>query len=283
MEDGTGLNRFAEVFPKRFFDVGISEEHAVGLAAGLARGGFTPVIAIYSTFLQRGYDQIIHDICLQDLPVVFAVDRAGLVGEDGPTHHGLFDIAYLRHIPNLTVMAPADPAELKKMLDFAVALKKPVAIRYPKGSAVPVATNGLPLVQGKGAVIREGKDVALFALGNMIGEALKVAELLSKKHISAAVVNARFVKPLDAELIERYALSAKRIVTLEEGVSDGGFGGAVLEFLERENLFDVAVRRIALPDRFIEHGKRSELFGKYNLTPENICDVIIKEVMEWRK
>lgn len=281
MMDGTGLQAFADRFPERFFDVGISEEHAVGLSAGLARGGYKPVVAIYSTFLQRGYDQIIHDVCLQNLPVLFCIDRAGLVGEDGPTHHGVFDIAYLRHIPNLVLMAPKDPGELKGMLELAVKLNKPVAIRYPKGSLTgPVSLTASPVEVGKAEVLRRGKDIAIISIGSMAEMAMEVAQLLSKKKTEAAVINARFVKPLDKELLENICGEVKRVVTIEEGVLEGGFGSAVLEFLERENLCGVKVKRIGLPGIFIEHGKKRELFAKYNLTPDAICDVIINEVIK---
>ena len=290
MIDGTGFNSFAKLFPERFFDVGIAEEHAVGLSAGLARGGLRPVAAIYSTFLQRSYDQIIHDVCLQNLPVVFCLDRAGLVGEDGPTHHGMFDIAYLRHIPNLTVMAPKDTEELKDMLGYAVKQSKPVAIRYPRGS-MPILSNEAQLIltrhsavkepveTGRAEIIKTGKDLAIIAIGSMVFTALEVAALLMKKKVDAAVVNARFVAPLDGSVIEEICRNTKKIVTMEEGVLEGGFGSAILEFLERENIAGIKVRRIGLPGRFIEHGKREELFHKYNLTPGAICDVIIREVI----
>lgn len=279
MVDGTGLNRFASLFPDRFFDVGISEGHAVGFSAGLARGGFRPVVSIYSTFLQRGYDQIIHDVCLQNLPVVFCLDRAGLVGEDGPTHHGVFDIAYLRHIPNLILMAPMSPEELKEMLEFALRQDRPCAIRYPKGSALnsPIRQ---PIALGKSQILKEGKDLAIIAVGGMSGMALEVGAALSKKRISAFVVNARFIKPLDEDVLEKICASLKKIVTIEDGVLEGGFGSAVLEFIERENLKGVRVKRFGLPNRFIEHGKREELFLKYNLTADAICDVIMNEVIK---
>ncbi|MFA6321068.1 MAG: 1-deoxy-D-xylulose-5-phosphate synthase [Candidatus Omnitrophota bacterium] len=279
MPDGTGLGKFSEKFPERFFDVGIAEEHAVGLGAGLARGGFKPIISIYSTFMQRSYDQIIHDVCLQNLPVILCLDRAGIVGEDGPTHHGLFDIAYLRNIPNLTVMAPASPAELGDMLEFAVKLNGPVAIRYPRGASLPDKTSGAPIKLGKAEILRTGRDVAIVAIGSMVETALEIAELLEKKKIAATVVNARFIKPIDEELLSDLSAGVKKIVTIEEGVLDGGFGSSVLEFIEKSSIKGVKVRRIGLPARFIEHGKRKELFSKYNLTPDAICDVIIKEVI----
>ncbi len=280
MLDGTGLNRFAELFGQRFFDVGIAEEHAVGFSAGLARGGFKPVVAIYSTFLQRGYDQMIHDVCLQNLPVIFCLDRAGIVGEDGPTHHGVFDIAYLRHMPNLVFMAPADPGELKEMLALAVNIGKPVAIRYPKGSTSLSRKTSVPIKVGKGELLKEGKDLAIVSIGGMADMALQIAALLSKNKVDAAVFNARFIKPLDEEALADISRDIKRIVTIEDGVLDGGFGSAVLEFIERSGLKGVKVRRIGLPDTFIEHGKRTELFSKYNLTPQAICDVIINEVVK---
>ena len=280
MLDGTGFGKFSAKFPDRFFDVGISEEHAVGLSAGLARGGFRPIVSIYSTFLQRSYDQIIHDVCLQDLPVIFCIDRAGLVGEDGPTHHGLFDIAYLRNIPNLTLMAPSSPGELKDMLKFAVTLSGPVAIRYPRGALALSKESVTPINCGKAEILRPGKDVSIVAVGNMVEMALKIAVLLSKKSIDSGVINARFIKPLDEELLSDLCINTKKIVTLEDGVLEGGFGSSVLEFIEKASMKGVKVRRIGLPDKFIEHGKRDELFSKYNLTPEAICDVIINEVIK---
>lgn len=290
MIDGTGFDKFAKAYPARFYDVGISEEHAVGLSAGLARGGYRPVVAIYSTFLQRAYDQIIHDICLQELPVVFCLDRAGLVGEDGPTHHGIFDIAYMRHIPNLIVMAPKDTDELKAMLEYAVQQNKPVAMRYPRG-ALPILTNdasliytrhGLgtePVKTGKAEIIRKGRDIAIIAIGSMVSTAVEVSAALLKKKVDTAVINARFVRPIDGDMIEDICASCKRIVTIEEGVLEGGFGSAVLEFIERENIKGIRVKRLGLPDKFIEHGRRDELFKKYNLTPDAICDVIMREVI----
>lgn len=280
MLDGTGLNTFAKAFPGRFFDVGISEEHAIGFSAGLAKSGFKPVTAIYSTFLQRGYDQIIHDVCLQNLPVVLCIDRSGLVGEDGPTHHGVFDIAYLRHIPNLTFMAPASPEELKAMLEFALSCAGPVAIRYPKGTTALSHAPILPIKAGKAEILKTGKRLAIISIGSMAKIAFDTAALLSKKGIDCAVINARFIKPLDEELILRLCQDIKNIVTLEEGVLEGGFGSAVLELMERNGVKGVKVKRIGLPDKFIEHGKKSELFLKYNLTPDAICGVIMREVMQ---
>ena len=279
MIDGTGFNKFALEHPERFFDVGIAEEHAVGFSAGLARGGFKPIVAIYSTFLQRGYDQIVHDVCLQNLPVILCLDRAGLVGEDGPTHHGVFDIAYLRHIPNLTFMAPSTPAELGEMLEFAAGLNSPCAIRYPKGGSTISQSPKVPIKKGKAEVLREGKDVVIVSIGSMADTAIETARLLVEKKISAMVINARFVKPLDEELLAETFGKIKKIVTIEDGVLDGGFGSAVLEFIERAHIPGMKLKRFGLPDIFIEHGRRSELFSKYNLTPQAICDVIIRELV----
>ncbi len=279
MIDGTGFNSFAALHPKRFFDVGIAEEHAVGFSAGLARGGFRPVAAVYSTFLQRGYDQIIHDVCLQALPVVFCLDRAGLVGEDGPTHHGVFDIAALRHIPNLVFMAPASPAELKEMLAFAVGLDAPCAIRYPKGSSALPGQPASPVRIGKAQILKDGRDVVIVSIGSMAEVAFEAATLLGRKSVDAMVINARFIKPLDEELCADAFGKIKKVVTIEDGVLEGGFGSAILEFIERSRIQGIRVKRLGLPDKFIEHGTRAELFSKYRLTPDAVCDVIVREVL----
>ena len=280
MPEGTGLRKFAERFPERFFDVGITEQHAVTFAAGLARGGMLPVVAIYSTFLQRSYDQLIHDVALQNLPVVLCLDRAGLVGKDGPTHHGVFDMTYLRSLPNFIVMAPKDGEELEHMLEKAVEWKKPTAIRYPRSKARQLisASSCVPLEVGKAEWLRNGKDIAILAVGSMVNTALEVAEVLSKKGLEAAVVNARFIKPLDKEMLEKLFHTSDRIITLEEGVVNGGFGSAVLEFAEREGLQGPRVRCLGLPDEFIEHGDREELLRKYHLTPDEIAATIQQEV-----
>ncbi len=282
MPDGTGLSRFSQEFPNRFYDVGIAEGHAISFSAGLAQQGFKPIIAIYSTFLQRGYDQIMHDVSLQNLPVIFCIDRAGIVGEDGPTHHGVFDIAYLRHIPNLVIMAPRDGFELEAMLEVAVTLKRPVAIRYPKGDCQSHLSGSSfhKIELGKSELLREGNDIAIFAIGNMVSIAIKVADLLSPDGIQATVVNSRFVKPLDKDIIEDVTRRIKRVVTLEEGIARGGFGSAILEFFERENIKGVKVERIGLPDHFIAHGKREELLKEYHLTADEICETIKKEFFE---
>ena len=282
MPDGTGLAEFSRNFPERFFDVGITEAHAVTFSAGLAKGGQKPVVAIYSTFLQRAYDQLIHDVALQELPVVFCLDRAGLVGKDGPTHHGVFDITYLRNLPNFVVMAPKDGEELKRMLEKALEWEKPVAIRYPRAKAVNLvgASSCAVLEIGKSEFLREGKDVTILALGSMVNTGLQVSEVLSKKGIEAAVINARFIKPLDSDMIEKIAHENKTIFILEEGIVSGGFGSSVLEFCERENLNNVKIRCIGLPDQFIEHGARRELLRKYHLAPDEVAAMIEAELRQ---
>ncbi|MCL5779965.1 MAG: 1-deoxy-D-xylulose-5-phosphate synthase [Firmicutes bacterium] len=285
MPDGTGLNSFAREFPKRYFDVGIAEQHAVTMAAGMAMTGYRPVAAIYSTFLQRAYDQVLHDVCLQNLPVTFALDRGGLVGDDGPTHHGVFDIAYLRNIPNMVIMAPKDENELQHMLKTAVYHSGPVAVRYPRGNGegVPMDEELQRLPIGKGEILREGSDVLLIAIGNMVRETLKAAQSLSAQGIEAAVINARYVKPLDEELILDYARRTKNAVTIEEHVLMGGFGTAVLELFEAAGLTDVKVKRIGIPDEFVEHGKQNILRANYGLTAEGIIETVLSKEFEFKK
>jgi len=283
MLDGTGLSEFADKYPERIFDVGIAEEHAVTFAAAFARGGFKPFVAIYSTFLQRAYDQLIHDVCLQDLGVVFCIDRAGLAGEDGATHNGIFDISYMRHIPNMTVAAPKDFEELKAMMELAANFDSPFSIRYPRGGQIVEATESVSSKRvevGRSEIIKEGKHVVILALGSMVSVSLRAAELLSKTGISASIINARFVKPLDGELIEDLSKRFKKFVTVEEGVISGGFGSAVLEFIDRENIKGIELKAIGLPDEFIEHGARDELIRKYHLTPEGIAGVIAQELFD---
>ena len=272
MPDGTGLTPFAKEFPERFFDVGIAEQHAVTFAAGLAAEGFRPVVALYSSFLQRGFDQVCHDVCLQDLPVLFAIDRAGVVGSDGPTHHGVFDLSYLRQLPGLTVMAPKDENELQHMLVTALALDGPSAVRYPRGSGLGVPMDQLlaPLAAGKGELLREGKDGAIVAVGTMVQPALQAAAALALEGIELSVMNARFVKPLDRELILALA-GTKFLVTLEENVLQGGFGTAVLELLEESEVTGVQVLRLGFPDSFIEQGEQAELKAAYGLDPAGIA------------
>jgi len=281
MAKGTGLRVFAEQFPHRFFDVGIAEQHAVTFAAGLAVGGYKPVVAIYSTFLQRAFDQIIHDVALQKLPVVFAIDRGGLVGEDGPTHHGSFDLSFLRQIPNMVVMAPADEPELRGMLKLALDYQDgPIALRYPRG-----AVRGLdpgeqikPLRVGKAVVLRQGKDAVILAIGSVVWPALEAAQLLQK--YSVGVVNMRFVKPLDRPLLRRIYRKRLRIITVEENALEGGFGSAVMEFYEQNGMSDVKLKRLGIPDRFIEHGPRKMLLRKIGLDAEGIAKSVRKLLQE---
>ncbi len=270
MPEGTGLDRFRDLYPERFFDVGIAEGHAVCFAAGLARAGLKPVVAIYSTFLQRAYDQIIQDVALQRLSVIFAIDRAGIVGEDGATHQGVFDIAFLRHIPNLVVMAPKDGPELEAMLEFAVGLKEPVAIRYPKSSIPSIHYQTQPLELHKAEILKKGRDFAMIAVGSMVNTCFEAMQLLEKHSLSGTLINARFIKPLDNELLEDVASGWKFIFTAEEGLLDGGFGSAVAEAT------NAAVTKIGLPCEFILHGKRDKLLDKYGLTPEGICNRILE-------
>ncbi len=270
MPGGTGLKLFAEKFPNRFFDVGIAEEHALTMAAALAAAGKKPVAAIYSTFAQRAYDQIIHDVCLQNLPVVIALDRAGIVGEDGPTHHGVFDLSYLRHIPNMNILAPKDENELRQMLAAAFEKSLPTAIRYPRGAGLGVAIEEIsPLDWGKAEVLRQGDYVSLLAVGSMTQLALKAADILAERGIDAEVVNVRFVKPLDEECLRRVA-QKKLVVTIEENVLAGGFGSAAAEFFADANL-RVPLLRFGVPDKFIEHGAKGELLELCGLTAENIA------------
>ncbi|MFH1552698.1 MAG: 1-deoxy-D-xylulose-5-phosphate synthase [Candidatus Omnitrophota bacterium] len=280
MPDGSGLQAFADKFPDRFFDVGITEPHAVTFAAGLAKGGLKPVVAIYSTFLQRSYDQLIHDVALQKLPVIFCLDRAGLVGRDGPTHHGIFDITYTRSLPNFIVMAPKDGMELELMLEKALEWDRPTVIRYPREEARQLVgtSSSVPLEIGRAEPLRKGKDLVILAVGSMVNTALLAGEVLSKKGIEATVINARFIKPLDSEILEELAHAGKKIFTIEEGITGGGFGSAVLEFFERENITDVKIRCLGLPDEFIEHGARAELLRKYHLTPDEIASTIEAEL-----
>lgn len=274
MPDGTGLTPFSKEFPKRFFDVGIAEQHAVTAAAGMAAAGLNPVVAIYSTFMQRAYDSVMHDICMQNLHVSLCLDRAGLVGDDGFTHHGVFDYAYLRSMPNMTVMAPKDEDELRHMLKTAVGMNGPVAIRYPRGSGVGVAINDslntLPI--GKAEVLREGSDVSLWAIGTMVESAMKLAEKLAEQGINAGVVNMRFAKPIDKDLLLAHAEKYKNIVTLEEGCLRGGVGSAVLEALNEARLLGTCkVLNFGIPDEFILHGDKQRLFQDIGLDVETMA------------
>ncbi|NMA03030.1 MAG: 1-deoxy-D-xylulose-5-phosphate synthase [Clostridia bacterium] len=279
MGEGTGLNGFAQAYPERAYDVGIAEQHAVTMASALALEGFKPVVAIYSTFLQRAYDQIVHDVALQNSPVIFAIDRAGLVGEDGPTHHGIFDLAYLRHIPNLTIMAPKDENELQHMIFTATKhTKGPIAVRYPRGNGLGVKLDKefeeIPI--GKAEVLKKGEDITLLAIGNMVATALDVAELLEEKGIKSTVINARFVKPLDKETIINSVKETKRLVTFEEHSLAGGFGSGVLELCADNNL-SPQILRIGIEDLFPTHGNTKKLREVYGLTPEIIFEKINNE------
>ncbi|MGD8371031.1 MAG: 1-deoxy-D-xylulose-5-phosphate synthase [Syntrophobacterales bacterium] len=274
MPEGTGLSQFAALYPERFFDVGICEQHAVTFAAGLALEGFKPVAAIYSTFLQRAFDQVIHDVCLQNLPVTFVMDRGGLVGEDGPTHHGVFDLSYLRHIPNMVLMAPADENELQKMLKTALEHDGPAALRYPRGSAEGVAMDSeirtLPI--GKGELLREGNDLAILAIGNRVTPAVEAARVLEKEGVQAAVANCRFVKPLDRNLIYELARQTNRLLTVEENALQGGFGSAVLELLAEGGHTGVRVVRLGIGDHFIEHGAQQVQRANCNIDAAAIAE-----------
>lgn len=272
MPDGTGLAKFKQCFPDRFFDVGIAEQHAVVFAAGLARQGFKPVCAIYSTFLQRAYDAIVHDVCLQGLPVIFAIDRAGIVGSDGPTHHGCFDISYLRHIPNLTVMAPKDEDELGHMMATAMQLEKPVAIRYPRGEGFGVTrTEPRALEIGKCEVIREGGRLTLVSIGTVFQDAVQASNILEAHGIRTTLINARFVKPLDHTIVAHIRRTGK-VIVIEENALRGGFGSAILELCQEEGM-KVDIQLIGIPDRFIEQGPQALLRKECGLYPENIVNV----------
>lgn len=274
MTDGTGLKRFRNLYPERFFDVGIAEEHAVTFAAGMAKSGLKPVFAVYSSFLQRAYDQILHDVCLQKLPVIFAIDRAGLVGKDGATHQGIFDLSYLATIPNLTIMAPKNKWELSDMLKFAIAADTPMAIRYPRGDACDLwKEKRAPIESGKAEVLCEGTEVALFAIGSMVETAWKVMEKLQERGISATVVNARFAAPLDKECICGLAQKHRLLVTLEENVASGGMGEHVAALLMEEQS-RIKLLRIAVPDTFVEHGDVDTLYRVLGMDADTVTNRI---------
>ncbi len=284
MPEGTGLSNFSKKFPDRFFDVGIAEQHGVTFAAGMAMEGFKPVVAIYSTFLQRAYDQIVHDVCLESLPVVFAVDRGGIVGEDGITHHGLFDLSYLRSLPNMVVMAPKDENELRDMLYTAIGHAGPISFRYPRGAGTGAALKTMytQIPIGKAEVLTEGQDLLVLAIGSMVQEALKAGKILAEQHcIHPTIVNCRFVKPLDTELLCRLAREIPRVITVEENVRQGGFGSAVLEAFSDNGLFGVETIRLALPDAFIEHGPRRILKRKYGIDADAIVQAARRFFPQW--
>jgi 1-deoxy-D-xylulose-5-phosphate synthase len=277
MPEGNCLSIVEAEFPQRMFDVGICEQHAVTFAAGLAVKGFIPIVAIYSTFLQRAFDQVIHDVCMQNLPVVFAIDRGGIVGDDGKTHQGTFDISYLTLIPNLIVSAPKDENELQHLLYTAVKSGRPMAIRYPRGSGVGVkldtALHEIPI--GKWEILRHGEDVAILAIGAMVAPALEAAQKLAANKIEATVVNARFVKPLDFELLTDLTSRIKRMVIVEENALSGGFGSSVTKFLEESEIHDVKVKSIGIPDEFVEQGTQDILRAKYGLDAKGIARQVL--------
>jgi 1-deoxy-D-xylulose-5-phosphate synthase len=278
MTHGTGLEQFSEEMPDRFYDVGIAEQHGTTFAAGLATEGFIPVVTIYSTFMQRAYDQVLHDICAQKLPVVLALDRGGVVGKDGATHHGLFDYSYLRSIPNIVVMAPKDENEFQHMLKTAVECGCPVSVRYPRGKGVGVSIDDTPrsLEIGKGEVILDGNDIAIVAIGCTVCPAVAASEKLKAEGISAMVINSRFVKPLDEELLCDVAKSIKKVITVEENVLMGGFGSAVLEMFEKAGIYDVTVKRLGIRDEFAEHATQTELRSMYGIDEDGIAKTVRK-------
>ena len=278
MPEGNYLSIVQAEFPQRVFDVGICEQHAVTFAAGLATQGFIPVVAIYSTFLQRGFDQLIHDVCLQDLPVIFALDRSGIVGDDGKTHQGTFDISYLTLIPNLIVSAPKDENELQHLLYTAVRSEHPMAIRYPRSTGLGVKLDSelhdIPI--GKGEILRLGEDVTIIAIGSMVAPAVKAAQELADSGIKATVVNARFAKPLDSELIIDLASRTKRVITVEENALNGGFGSSVASLLQKSGIGDVQIKSLGIPDEFVEQGSQAELRAGYSLDAKGIKQQVLK-------
>lgn len=280
MPEGTGLDSFRDKYPSRYFDVGIAEEHAATFAAGLAAGGIKPIVALYSTFAQRCYDQILHDICLQNLPVVFALDRAGLVGEDGPTHHGVFDLSFLRDMPNLILAAPADENEMQHMLKTAFEAKAPFVLRYPRGAGFGIALDKEPkaLPIGKGVWLKKGKDATILAIGNRVHPALDAAQKLAEKGVDCGVVNMRFVRPLDKKLIDEALKISPRLVTVEDNMLSGGFGSAVAEYLADKQA-DFKLLRLGIGDEFVPHGKCASLYDKVGISAEQMT----KHILKWMK
>ena len=281
MCSGTGFQKFRKEFPKRFFDVAIAEQHGTTFAAGLASQGMIPVFAVYSSFLQRAYDQIIHDVCMENLHVVFAIDRAGIVGADGETHQGVFDLSFLRHIPNMTVLSPKNGWELEAMLDYAVNVcKGPVAVRYPRGTASEnFEMQRLPIEYGKAEWIAKGEDIAILAEGHMLDAAYGAVERLRAEGKNPSLVNIRFIRPLDGEILRAVAEDCSHIFTVEDNVRDGGFGSAVLEFYSDHDIA-ANVKNLAFPDVYIEQGTQAQLFAKYGLDAEGIYQSIKKTLGE---
>lgn len=272
MIDGTGLKEFKKQFPNRIFDVGIAEQHALGMAAGLAKKGLKPVVPIYSSFYQRAYDQVIHDICIQKLPVVMCVDRAGIVGNDGETHQGIFDMAFFSLIPNITIMSPKNFAELEKMLEFAVNLNEPVVIRYPRGCEGKIKFDKCDDIKlGKAEVIKKGKDLTIVAIGKMVERAVEVSDILKEQNIDCEIINARFVKPLDYNTIERSIRKTKNVITIEDGILKGGLGSSVMEFINEYKIEDVFVKMYGYDDVFVQHGSVEELEKLYGLDAKSIA------------
>lgn len=285
MKDGTGLTRFSKEFPTRFFDIGIAEQHALGLAAGMAIEGMIPVVPIYSSFYQRGYDQVIHDIAIQNLPVVMCVDRAGIVGADGETHQGVLDMAFFRLVPNLTIMAPKDFKELEEMLEIAVNLNKPVVIRYPRGGEdnykFQESINCKPtkIEEGKAEILKEGKDISIIAIGKMVSRAMKIAEELEKENIIAEVINVRFLKPLDKKTIKESIAKTKKAITIEDGTIINGLGTEIKELIIDEKLQNIKLECFAYPDKFIQHGSVQELEEMYGVDEKNIFANIKNKIL----
>ena len=273
MADGTGLTEFSKKYPDRFFDVGIAEQHAVGMAAGLAKSGLVPVVPLYSSFIQRAYDQLVHDVAIQDLPVVICADRAGIVGNDGETHQGLLDLSFTNTIPNFNIMAPKDFNELESMLEFAINLKKPVMIRYPRGGETKSFEKSEEITLGKAEVVREGNDIAIIAIGKMVSRAIEVSDKLSENGIEATVINARFLKPLDKDCILKNIKGKKTVATIEDGTIIGGLGSKVEELIF-ENKLDINLEKFAYPDEFIKHGSVSEIEEKYGLDVGSIVECL---------
>ena len=278
MKDGTGLKEFAKQFPNRFFDVGIAEQHSLTMAAGMAKEGLIPVVSIYSSFYQRGYDQVIHDIAMQNLPVVMCADRAGIVGNDGETHQGVFDLAFFNLVPNLTIMAPKDFEELKMMLSYAVNLKKPVVIRYPRGGEETNISfeKHEKIEQGKAEILREGKDISIVAIGKMVSKAEEVASILEKQNLSVEVINARFLKPFDEQEILNSIQKNQKVITIEDGITKGGLGSNVMEIIQKNCMEGIKLQMFGYPDEFIKHGSVEEIEKLYGLTAEQIAEKVLQ-------
>ena len=284
MRDGTGLKNFASKFPNRYFDVGIAEQHAITFAAGLAKEGMIPIVPIYSSFYQRAYDQVIHDVCMQNLPVIMCADRAGIVGNDGETHQGLYDMSFFNIVPNLTVMAPKDFEELGQMLEYAVTLKKPVVIRYPRGGEENfVFTKHTNIKQGKAEFLKDGNDAVIISIGKFVAESMEISKKLEIEKINVGVVNARFLKPFDDYEISKMIDNTKLVITIEDGTTIGGLGAKIKELVTEKEMKEVFVKCFAYPDKFIEHGSPKELEERYGMNLDNIANFIKFKVNEIKK